>query len=69
MADPPRPAEPKPHTTPRWVKVFAIVTAALVVLVVVMALLGGGQHGPSRHLPGDNPPPGGHRPPRFIPQH
>lgn len=33
---------------PRWVKVFGIVTAALVVLIVVLLLVGG--HGPGRHL-------------------
>ena len=31
---------------PRWVKVFAIVGALVVVLVIVMLLAG---HGPSRH--------------------
>jgi hypothetical protein len=35
--------------TPRWVKVFAIVGALLVLLVIVMLLAG---HGPGRHLHG-----------------
>ncbi len=35
--------------TPRWVKVFAIVGAALVLLAAVLLLLGGGEHGPGRH--------------------
>ena len=36
--------------TPRWVKVFAIATIALVLLVAVIMLAGkGGQHGPARH--------------------
>jgi hypothetical protein len=33
---------------PRWVKVFAIITLALVVLVLIV-LLAGGNHGPGRH--------------------
>jgi len=35
---------------PRWVKVFVITTLALVLLMVVVMLLSGGQHGPGRHL-------------------
>ena len=36
--------------TPQWVKVFAILAIALVVLVAVIVLAGkGGQHGPGRH--------------------
>jgi hypothetical protein len=52
--------------TPRWVKVFGIVTLVLIVLFVVVALTGrGGGHGPRRHMPGSDtsqvhtgPPPG-----------
>lgn len=45
------PQEPPEHPgTPRWVKVFAIVAAVLALLVVVLMLVGGGQHGPGRHL-------------------
>jgi hypothetical protein len=40
--------------TPRWVKVFAIVAAAVTVLIVVRLLTG---HGPGRHL---HSGPGGH---------
>ena len=41
-----------PHM-PRWVKVAAIVAAALVLLFVVLQLTGiGGQHGPGRHISG-----------------
>lgn len=36
-------------TTPRWVKIAGITTAALVLLVVVLALVSGGNHGPGRH--------------------
>jgi hypothetical protein len=35
---------------PRWVKVFLIIAAALVVLMVAVMLVSGGQHGPGRHL-------------------
>jgi hypothetical protein len=64
MTDYPRSPNPTPPATPRWVKVSGIIAVVVVVLVVIMALAGG-EHGPSRHLPGgDNP--GGHTPP---PQH
>lgn len=44
----PRSADREPHTgTPRWVKVFAVVGALLILLLVVMLLAGG--HGPGRH--------------------
>jgi len=35
---------------PRWVKIFLIVAVVLVVLLVAGMLIGGGQHGPGRHL-------------------
>jgi hypothetical protein len=35
---------------PRWVKISLIVAAVLVVLLVAGMLIGGGQHGPGRHL-------------------
>ena len=35
---------------PHWVKVFLIVAAAVIVLLVAGMLIGGGQHGPGRHL-------------------
>ena len=42
--------EELPHPgAPRWVKVSVIVAGVLVVLVVI-ALLVGGDHGPGRHL-------------------
>ena len=34
---------------PRWVKVFLLVAAAIVVLGVAAMLLVGGSHGPGRH--------------------
>jgi hypothetical protein len=75
MADPPETggtgAAPGPESTsrgvPRWVKVFVIVAAVVVLALVVLFVASGGQHGPSRHLPGTNgsqtTPAGGHTPP------
>jgi hypothetical protein len=34
---------------PRWVKTLGIVLAALLVLALLVMLVSGGQHGPSRH--------------------
>jgi ABC-type transporter Mla subunit MlaD len=48
MTDPPREPHSKRHTTPRWVKVFAFI-AVVVVLLFVILLVAGGEHGPSRH--------------------
>jgi hypothetical protein len=52
MADVPRSPETRPPTRPRWVKV-SIIVGVLVLLVVILALTGvlGGQHGPGRHMP------------------
>jgi hypothetical protein len=69
--------------TPRWVKVSAIV-ALVVVLLLVVAMVFGGEHGPGRHLGGDTPAAGsdaggeqtrpsgapeGHEPPSWVPEH
>jgi hypothetical protein len=35
--------------TPRWVKVFGVIALVVAVLFVVLALVGGGKHGPGRH--------------------
>ena len=43
---------------PRWVKVFGII-AAVVVLVFLVLLLTGKDHGPGRHLDGGNERPAG----------
>ena len=52
--------------TPRWVKVFALVAAAVAVLFVI-TLVTGIDHGPGRHAPSDSKPPpgetGGHTEP------
>ena len=51
MADlPPNPDANDESGTPRWVKVFGIICLALVLLLGVMLLAGGGNHGPGRHL-------------------
>lgn len=43
-------ADPSPYPgTPRWAKVFGIIV--LVLLVVAMMFIGGGEHGPGRHAP------------------
>ena len=51
-----------PPSTPRWVKVFAIIVIVLVLLIGIMLLTGvGGEHGPGRHMPSGGP--GGYPPP------
>lgn len=48
---------------PVWVKVSLIIAAVLVVAFLVIMLTGkGGEHGPSRHLPGGGNPPTQHTP-------
>lgn len=39
-----------PPARPRWVKVSAIVALIVALLIVALLLLGGGSHGPGRHL-------------------
>ena len=60
---------------PRWVKVSGLGGILLVALVVAAMLIGGGEHGPGRHLPGgdggaESAPPGaeGHTPPANLPE-
>jgi hypothetical protein len=49
MADQPPYRDYREHPgTPRWVKVFGVI-ALLLVLLVVIALLTDGSHGPGRH--------------------
>jgi uncharacterized cupredoxin-like copper-binding protein len=68
MADPPRSpdtgADPdRGEGMPRWVKVFGIIIIVLGLLAVVVLLIGGGRHGPGRHLGagGDTAPSSGHQ--------
>ena len=42
MADPPPYPDSKPHTTPRWVKVFGIIVIILILLFVILHLIGVG---------------------------
>jgi hypothetical protein len=57
MADPP----PYPGI-PRWVKVFGIIVIVLVLLVVITIFIGGGKHGPGRHIRSGDPGGATHRP-------
>ncbi|MGH3391484.1 MAG: hypothetical protein ACRDOO_21660 [Actinomadura sp.] len=50
-----RPDRESPPRMPRWVKIPMIVIGALLVLFVALQLAGlGGEHGPGRHIPGQN---------------
>ena len=54
---------------PRWVKVMGIVALLVVVAVVVLMAVAGGDHGPGRHLPGGDkstPTSAGHTPPPGV---
>lgn len=44
----------RPPQIPRWVILFGVAVAVLVLLMAAMMLLGGGQHGPDRHDPNSN---------------
>ena len=47
-----------PPGTPRWVKAFGVIAVVVLVLFVIL-LLTGSDHGPGRHLDGgEGPPPG-----------
>jgi len=37
---------------PRWVKVSAIAVSIFAILLAILLIFGGGQHGPSRHFGG-----------------
>ena len=60
-----RPQEGPDHRMPGWVRGFVVAGIVLAVFVAVAVLVGGG-HGPSRHLPGgdsgDVESPAGHTP-------
>jgi hypothetical protein len=55
MAEPPYSSDAKPPAVPRWVKVFGVVAALVVLLFVVLLITGG--HGPRRHGAGGSIPP------------
>jgi len=42
--------------TPGWVKLLALAGVVIVVLVLTVVLLGGGAHGPGRHVQDGNAP-------------
>lgn len=49
-------------STPRWVKVFGIISIVVAVLFIILLLAGGGRHSPGRHRvsdggSGSQPPP------------
>lgn len=57
MEGPERRPEPAPdpapeHRMPGWVRAFVAIGLILAVLVVLGLVLGRGDHGPSRHVPG-----------------
>jgi hypothetical protein len=54
VAEPPY---PQPGM-PRWVKVSGVIAIVLALLVVIIVLVSGGEHGPRRHLPGEETPGG-----------
>lgn len=53
MTDPTPVSKPKgDHTgTPRWVKVFGIITLIVILLFIILQLIGGVEHGPGQHIP------------------
>ena len=58
MDDPPRSAgnaqtEAEPPGAPRWVKVTALVALVAALLIGLLLLFGGGNHGPGRHSAAD----------------
>ena len=41
---------PAPPSRPRWVKAVLILAVFLILVLAAMIILGGGQHGPGRHM-------------------
>ena len=39
----------RPPSTPRWVKLSGIIVIILVLMIVIMKFIVGGDHGPGRH--------------------
>ena len=50
MADLPPAPDRESTATPLWVKVFGTIALVLILLLVIM-LIAGGNHGPGRHVP------------------
>jgi hypothetical protein len=48
----PTPDHNSPPPMPRWVKLFAVVAAIVVLLIVVALIWFPGKHGPGRHMHG-----------------
>lgn len=49
-----KPDQPSSTSTPRWVKVFGIISIVLVLLIIIIMFFSGGEHGPGRHFKTDN---------------
>lgn len=43
-----------PPSTPRWVKVSGIIAIAIILLIIIKIFIGG-DHGPGRHISGGEP--------------
>ena len=54
-----------PERARRWVKVGAIAALIVALLVAMVMVVGGGEQGPARHLPGGQIPEG-HTPPPGV---
>lgn len=50
----PDPNDGRAGAVRRWLKLIVIALAVVVLLVVVLRLIGGGGHGPSRHIESDD---------------
>lgn len=51
MTESPSPNNHDDTGTPRWVRVFGIISLVVVLVFVTLLLAGGGRHGPRRHSP------------------
>ena len=40
-----------PPRVPQWVKVFAMIVVAAILVLAILQLITGGQHGPGLHTP------------------
>jgi hypothetical protein len=53
---PVKPDRESPPSTPRWVKVLAIIALSVVLLIIIALVTDlGGPHGPGRHMPSGEP--------------